>query len=125
MQHDRPTPAELLDIVASTLHDTVVPATEPHARHAARVAASLCAIVARELRDETSNATTMRRLELALNVPFGSGGIDAVSEHLRTTDDAGAERALGLVADLVRSKLDIAKPGYHAHDARAEADAIA
>jgi len=93
---DRPTAGELLEIIAETLSDTVVPATAPHAQHQARVAANLCRILSREL------AAT------------GTEAID-LPESLLDTDDVTAEAAYDDVLALVRAKLDVAKPGYDAH----------
>lgn len=102
---DRPTAAELLEIVAETLSDTVVPATATHAQHQARIAANLCRILAREL--SAPDAT-------ALDLP-GS---------LIDCDDASAEAAFADVMALVKAKLDVVKPGYDSHDAKAEANVV-
>jgi len=106
LRTDRPTAAELLEIVAETLRETVVPATAAHAQHQARVAANLCAIVAREL------AAPSEPLP-----PLPASLLDA--------DDETAETAMDIVQDLVRTKLAINKPGYDAHDADAERHVIA
>jgi hypothetical protein len=103
---DRPTAIELLEIIAETLNDTVVPATAPHAQHQARVAANLCRILGRELAAG------------ALEVP-------ELPVSLIGCDDATAAAAFDDVLALVRSKLAIAKPGYDTHDASAEAAIVA
>ena len=103
---DRPTATEILEIVAETLTETVVPATAPHAQHGARVAANLCLILARELTTGRSTAPPL-------------------PASLITCDDVEAEAATPLVLELVRAKLDVNKPGYDAHDAEAEANVIA
>lgn len=95
---DRPSAAELLEIVAETLSDTVVPATASHAQHQARVAANLCRILSREL------AGDERR----------SPDLPASLTHV---DDATAEAVYDEVLQLVRSKLDVVKPGYDQHGA--------
>lgn len=94
--HDRPTAAELLDIVAETLSDTVLAATAPHAQHQVRVAANLCRVVAREINAGDATSTEHREIDL---------------------ESAGAYEQ---VKALVRAKLAVAKPGYDAHDADAE-----
>ncbi len=121
--HDRPTQAELLDIIAETLRETVVPATAPHARHQARIAANLCAVLAREMADTHNPATIMRRLEIALGLPAGHGGIDGVTRQLRL-GGAPTSEAIELVSELVRMKLDVVKPGYDQHGAEAEHAAV-
>lgn len=103
---DRPTAAELLEIIAETLSDVVVPATGAAAQHQARVAANLCRILGREL-----NADEARAPELAASL------VDA--------DDDAAAAAFAQVKALVQAKLAINKPGYDAHDAQAEADVVA
>jgi len=106
LRSDRPSAVELLEIVAETLRDVVVPATAPAAQHQARVAANLCRILARELA-----ADELAEPELASSL------VDA--------DDEAASAAFTHVKALVRAKLAINKPGYDAHDAAAEADVIA
>ncbi len=103
---DRPTAAELLEIVAATLSDVVVPATASHAQHQARVAANLCRILGRELAAEPQPSFSL-------------------AEALLDADDATADAAYQNVLELVRSKLAINKPGYDAHGAQAEQDIIA
>lgn len=125
INHDRPTAAELLEIMAETLKNAVVPATDPAVRHQARVAANLAAILKRELENETTDAVTMRRLELVLNLGPATMGIDSVCHALRTCHDDVAAEALPLVMELVRNKLAVSKPGYDAHDAQVEANVVA
>ena len=103
---DRPTAAELLEIIAATLSETVVPATAPHAQHQARVAANLCRILGRELAAPDAPM---------VNLP----------STLIDVDDETAEHAYSDVLELVRSKLVVVKPGYDAHDAQAERDIVA
>lgn len=103
---DRPTAAELLEIVAATLSETVVPATAPHARHQARVAANLCRILGREL--------AAPPIEVADFPPM-----------LLDVDDATAAAAYDEALALVQAKLAIVKPGYNNHDAAAERAIIA
>lgn len=129
--HDRPTASELLSIVAETLADVVVPATEPHARHQARVAANLCRIVARELDTPGAFELALADVEQTLGL-LGTSGPNAtdadrlalIAEAIRSIDDAQAAAIHGGIEALVRRKLDVAKPGYDAHDAAAEAGLI-
>ena len=102
---DRPTAAELLDIIAETLSETVVPATEPHARHQARVAANLCRILQRELAGDL-------------------GPAPALPPSLVDLDDEEAAATFDAVQAIVRAKLAINKPGYDRHDAAAEAAVV-
>ena len=103
---DRPTAAELLDIMGETMSVSVVPATAPHAQHQARVVANLCRILARQLSADTS---------LAISLPT----------TLLDVDDAAADAVYDDVLELVRSKLAINKPGYDKHGADEERAIIA
>lgn len=105
LAHDRPTAVELLDIMAETLQETVVPATAPHAQHQARVVANLCRILQRELAAEP-----------VATPPLPDALIDC--------DDATAAEWLDHAQALVTAKLAVVKPGYDAHDAQAEANAV-
>jgi len=98
---DRPTAIELLEIVAETLSDTVVPATAPHAQHQARVAANLCRIIGRQLAADPTSA---------IELP----------DSLIDADDATAAAAYDDVLALVKTKLVINKPGYTTHGAAEE-----
>ena len=104
LANDRPTADELLEVIADTLSDQVVPATAPHAQHYARVAANLCRILARELVSP----------EAAVELPV-----------LIDVDDDAAASAYHDVVALVRAKLAVNKPGYDTHGATEEAAIIA
>ena len=106
LRSDRPTAAELLNIIAETLTTSVLPATASHAQHQVRVAANLCRILERELSAEPVAA-----------VSLGDSLIDL--------DDSAAAEAFDQVKELVRAKLAINKPGYDLHDAAAEAGVVA
>ena len=103
---DRPTAVELLEIMAETMSDSVVPATAPHAQHQARVVANLCRILGREL-------------------AAGTGIVAHLPDSLLDVDDDAADAAYDQVLELVRAKLAVNKPGYDAHDAEAEARVVA
>ena len=106
---DRPTASELLEIMAETLSDVVVPATAPHAQHQARVAANLCRILGRELAVGPATNTAPITLPPSL--------LDA--------DDVVAQAAYDDVLTLVRAKLAVVKPGYDDHGAEQEQGIIA
>jgi hypothetical protein len=103
---DRPTAVELLEIMAATLSQTVVPATAPHAQHQARVVANLCRVLGREL--AADKPTTV-----------------SIPPSLRDVDNATADDAYGHILELVRAKLAVNKPGYDAHGAAQERDIVA
>lgn len=106
LRTDRPTAAELLEIVAATLTESVVPATAPHAQHQARVAANLCRILQRELEADPGPAPTL-------------------PDSLIDADEATANAAYPVVLELVRAKLAINKPGYDTHGTAEEQAIIA
>lgn len=125
--HDRPTAAELLEIVAETLSDTVVPATEPHARHQARVAANLCRVIARELNQAHAPESLLASIEADLGVAQAASTNDRLANIARAIGSLGDDAVAPVheqVAALVKSKLDVAKPDYYVHDAVAEAGVV-
>lgn len=86
-----------------------------------RVAASLCRIVQREL---VLGPTQSRRVAERLAALLGEANVEAeaselaarVRERLRAGDDAEFEAtAHGVLLELVRGKLAVAKPGYDAY----------
>ena len=105
--NDRPTAVELLEIMAATLTETVVPATAPSAQHQARVVANLCRILGREL-----SAAPMPPLALP-------------STSLLEIDSALANDLYPEVVELVRAKLAVNKPGYDTHNATEERNIVA
>lgn len=125
---DRPTASELLDIIAETLREQVMPATHPGARHAVRVAANLCRILERELAlGSDADARERERLAGLLGVSSDGRGAAELSSELIDRIERGdtdlEQRAWPVAVANVREKLAIAKPDYDAHDARAEASA--
>lgn len=104
LSSDRPSAVELLEIIAETLSNDVVPATAPHAQHRARVAANLCTILARELAAPETGSMS-----------------DTLARPLTQVDDATAAAAYSDVIALVQAKLAINKPGYDNHGAAEEA----
>lgn len=103
---DRPSAVELLEIMAATLSETVVPATDSHAQHQARVVANLCRVLGRELASSANPGA-------------------ALPPSLLDVDDAAADAAYPQVLELVRSKLAINKPGYDSHGAAEERSIVA
>ena len=106
LRTDRPTAAELLEIMAETMREVVVPATAPAAQHQARVVANLCRILQREL----------------AAAPGTSAPLPA---SLLDVDDEAAAAAYDAVLELVRAKLAVNKPGYDAHGASQEQASVA
>ena len=105
---DEPDAVTLLEAMARTLSDSVVPALSGGVQHEARVVANLCRILARELAAPPTD-------EAALAALLGHDGelsdliaeLDAVIARGDAPDDT-----LGvLLADVAR-RAEITKPGY-------------
>ena len=54
---DRPDAALLLEAMAATLTDKVMPELSGRAQHQARIVANLCRVVARDLADDATDTT--------------------------------------------------------------------
>jgi Domain of unknown function (DUF6285) len=115
-----PSAADLLATVAEVLDGEIVPALDGPAQHHARVAASLVAIVERELR---LGAEASGRERAALAALLGDDTSDVLSlrrdlaARLRAglADDPDVDaRVWKLLVDAVRDDLAIAKPGHDA-----------
>jgi hypothetical protein len=117
-----PSAADLLAVVAEVLADDVVPALQGSTQHHARVAASLVAIVERELRLGPLTAAAERQALIGL-LPAGAGTAGVATAELR--ERAAAALRTGLADDpaaepevwealmgMVRAELAIAKPGH-------------
>lgn len=114
----RPTAAELLAVVAEVLERDVVPALDGPVQHHARVAASLVAIVERELRLASDAATA----ELAsVDGLLGADLTDLnearaqLAAALRAgmaDDPTVAEDVWGVLMRVARDDLAISKPGH-------------
>lgn len=120
----RPTAAELLAIVAEVLDRDIVPALDGPVQHHARVAASLVAIVERELRLAPDAADAERAASLAL-LPGVASDLDldgaraALAGALRDglgDDPADAARVWDTLMKVARDDLAIAKPGHDSWD---------
>ena len=118
----RPTAAELLATVAELLDNHVVAALDGPLQHQARVAASLVAIVERELRLAPA-ADGHERAALAglLDGNDGDPGEDLVALRRRfadalrrglADDDVTNARVWEVLMDGVRADLAIVKPGH-------------
>ncbi len=116
----RPTAAELLATVAEVLEREVVPALTGPVQHHARVAASLAAIVERELRLGEANAARELAVLTELLGP-GEGDLRARRAELAAAlragmadDPAVAARVWDGLMAVCRDDLAIAKPGHDA-----------
>jgi hypothetical protein len=117
-----PSAADLLATVAEVLADEIVPALQGSTQHHARVAASLVAIVERELRLGPATAEAERRALAGLLPPDGdAAGLttaelrDRVAASLRDglADDPATEPAVWeTLMAMVRADLAIARPGH-------------
>lgn len=109
-----PEAATLLEAVADTLTNQVLPATIGGAQHSTRVAANLCRIVARELDspDDPAVADQLRDL-LGLPATADTSEIWSALDTALNTDgpDLGAA-ALPLVRAVVEHELAITRPSY-------------
>jgi hypothetical protein len=113
---DRPTAAELLDSVAEYLFAELRPEVAREQRFKVLVAANVCAVVAREIRA----GETPDRDDLALFGELLGKEVDDVhvaaaelSERIRSGDlDDRIDDLTPRLAEHVRRKLEIARPGY-------------
>jgi hypothetical protein len=116
-----PSAADLLAVIAEVLADEIVPALQGSTQHHARVAASLVAIVERELRLGPGTAEAERSALAGLLPPDGDIGLttaemrDRAAAALRNglADDPAAEPAVWeTLMVMVRAELAIARPGH-------------
>jgi hypothetical protein len=106
---DRPDATLLLEAMAATLADKVMPELSGGAQHQARIVANLCRIVARDLADDATDTTA------ALTALLGTEGslddLAAVLDHRLTAGELLDEALPLLLADAAR-RAEITKPGY-------------
>ena len=106
---DRPDATQLLEAMAATLTDKVMPELSGGAQHQARIVANLCRIVARDLADDAADTTA------ALTALLGTEGslddLAAVLDHRLAAGELLEEALPTLLADAAR-RAEIAKPGY-------------
>jgi hypothetical protein len=125
---DRPTASELLEAIADLLEKEVLPATQGGLQHQVRVAGNLCRILEREARlGAVQDAREIELLANALGEAPGGRDALALSRALVARLDAGHDpalerRAFRALAEIVRGKLAVAKPGHDAWDFGAELD---
>jgi hypothetical protein len=117
----RPTAAEILAAIVPVLENEVVPALSGPAQHHARVAASLAAIVERELQlAAASNAEELERLASLLPGDASDPtDLRAVRQELATAlragladDPATDARVWAVLMDATRADLAVCKPGH-------------
>ena len=111
---DEPDAVTLLDAMAKTLDEHVVPTTTGGAQHATRVVANLCRVIARDLAAESPGH------ELLLDwAGYDDHYEDLISEFdalvAESTDDDERGRALTVLLADAAHRAEIAKPGYTDH----------
>jgi hypothetical protein len=113
---DRPDAPELLDAVAEYLFAELRPETPKEQRFRVLVAANVCTVVARELRagDEPDRADAALFSELlGERVSDPRRGAAELARRLRSGDlDDRLDELSGSLAEHVKRKLAIARPGY-------------
>jgi len=114
--NDGPTSADLLDCVARTLSEQVMAETAGATRHSVRIAASLCRIVARELRSDDGadiDSAIAEALAAGANGPVQGGDLAMLLDERLQSDDPEFESQIAelLYADVCR-RVDIVKPRY-------------
>lgn len=118
--HDRPTAVELLEAIAATLDQRVLPAVEGGVRHDVRVAANLCRIIAREVADVDLSAAVTAEFQALVGDDSHDGAnlLAAVSTLIDDGElDAQTEAAARSAALAhVQAKLAVSQPGYDAGD---------
>lgn len=106
--HDEPDAVTLLEAMATTLSDSVVPALSGGVQHEARVVANLCRILAREF----AEAGPDRDMYAALLGHDGQlADLAAELDHVIVSGKAPPETLAVLLADVTR-RAEITKPGY-------------
>ena len=124
---DRPTAAELLRDVATTLDERILPLLSGNEQHQVRVAANLCRILEREVRLGPALADEERGLLAALRPdrPHDAPVAELHAELARrvaTVDDREfLARAHAALLTITRGKLAVDKPGYDGFDFAGEA----
>lgn len=125
---DRPSAAELLEIIAETLTDVVLPDSPGHTKHAVRIAANLSRILGREA-EFGAAIDDQHRHELAALLGADTEPLPTIDLVTALIDRLGAnpphdialeQSAWRLASTMASDKLSVARPGYDAHDAAAE-----
>ena len=109
-----PSASALLDAIADTLTNQVIPATSGGAQHSARVAASLCRIIAREINTPDYPGVAEELGDLLSLPPHTEPAAVwmALDEALKDADPDLISAALPLVRAIVERELSISKPSY-------------
>jgi len=122
---DRPSAAELLVAIATSLETELMPALAGGLEYRARVALNLVRILERELR--LGPAALAREVELLEALVGASGGVVELNARLASRLRAGdgdrdfEQRAHAALLEIARAKLAIARPGYERYDASVDA----
>ncbi len=119
---DRPDAGELLKAIAQVLEEQMRETTPapPGLKHSLRVAANLAQMLAREARlGAELDARERQRLAALLGVASAERSALELSAELSRrldADPALARRAWPVLLEIVRGKLEVAKPGYDDFD---------
>ena len=108
---DEPDHLTLLNAMADTLSDQVVPATSGGAQHAARVVANLCRILARDSQSGPEQARTIEALRQLLAGDGPDRDLVAELDQLIERGERLDEILPLLLTDVTR-RAEIARPGY-------------
>lgn len=106
--YDDPDAVTLLEAMATTLTDNVVPALDGGVQHQARVVANLCRILARELAEAGADRDMFAAL---LGHDAQLADLAAELDRLIAAGDAPDDTLAVLMADVTR-RAEITKPGY-------------
>lgn len=106
---DRPDATLLLEAMAATLTDMVMPELSGGAQHQARIVANLCRVVARDLADDATD--TMAALAALIGVEGSLDDLAAALDQRLAAGELLDEVLPLLLADTAR-RAEIAKPGY-------------
>ena len=106
--YDDPDAVTLLEAMAKTLSDSVVPALSGGVQHEARVVANLCRILARELAEAGADRDMFADL---LGHDGQLADLAAELDGLIAAGDAPDDTLAVLLADVTR-RAEITKPGY-------------
>lgn len=111
---DSPPVDEVLEAVARTLGEQVLPAVRAEVAHTVRVSAHLCRLVARELRDSPDPVVRSSISEaLGLNGDVSDSELATALDHQLRQDDPDFDRRhFDLILSDVERRADIAKPNY-------------
>jgi Domain of unknown function (DUF6285) len=109
-----PSAAELAAAIARLLDEQVMGAVPPHLQHPVRVAGHLASLLEREARLGPATAAHERELLGRLLGADGDGDAlaAALADRIRTGDDEFARAAWGVLVEITRGDLAIAKPGH-------------